>query len=471
MKVLLIAPSEDDVLPEPETSNIRENSGCYPPLGLLYVASYLRKNSNHDVSIIDAHLPEITYQELEKRIREINPQVIGIQSTTFTLKDTLKTVKLVKSINKDIHINIGGPHVSIYPKETLSFPEVDSLTIGEGEATFTELVNALENQKDLKTVKGIAFKREGELITNEPREFVENLDDLPFPARDLLPIKDYYSGISRSKFLTTFLSSRGCPYNCLFCFKKGEAFRERSAKNVIDEIKECMKMGISEFEFFDDTFTVNPKRVIEICDMIIDEKLKITWAIRARINTVNLEMLKKLKAAGCVRINYGVEAGTQEILNLIRKGITIEQTKEVFRLTKKVGITTLAYFMIGHPTETKEHIMETIRFAKSLKPDFCAFSIATPYPDTGMYQMGFDKGIYKEDYWKRFAENPLDEFRPKVWTENFTESELLDLLELAYKKFYLTPGYVIKTMLKMRSFSELGKNIKIAMNLIKFKKE
>jgi radical SAM superfamily enzyme YgiQ (UPF0313 family) len=436
----------------------------------LYLAAYLRENSNHKVSIIDAHLSKTTYEQLEQQIREKNPDIVGIQCTTFTLKDTLLTAKLVKKINKGIHVNIGGPHVLIYPKETLSFPEVDSLTIGEGEVTFTELVDCLEQKRDLKTVKGIMFKKDGEFITNEPRGFVENLDDLSFPARDLLPIKNYYSGISKSKFLTTFLSSRGCPYNCLFCFTKGRKFRERSPRNVIDELEECIKMGITEFEFFDDTFTINPKRVIDICDLIIKENLKINWAIRARINTVDLEMLKKLKQAGCIRINYGVEAGTQEILNLIRKGITLEQTREVFRLTRKVGITALAYFMIGHPTETKEQILETIKFAKSLKPDYCSFGIAIPYPDTDMYRMGFEKGIYKEDYWKKFAENPLKDFRPEVWTENFTESELLDLLELSYKKFYLTPKYIVKTMLKIRSFQEFKKYAKIAMKIVRFKK-
>ena len=229
MKVLLIAPPEINILPEPETSNIRDTSGCYPPLGLLYISSYLRKNSNHQISVLDAHLSKVTYEQLEHQIKEIDPDIVGIQSTTFTIKDTLLVAKLVKKVNKNIHVNIGGPHVLIYPKETLSFLEVDSLTIGEGEVTFTELVDCLEQKKDLKTVKGIAFKIGEEFITNEPREFVENLDELPFPARDLLPIKDYYSRISKSKFLTTFLSSR-ISYQLFFFIKP--AFRESARKAI-----------------------------------------------------------------------------------------------------------------------------------------------------------------------------------------------------------------------------------------------
>jgi radical SAM superfamily enzyme YgiQ (UPF0313 family) len=264
------------------------------------------------------------------------------------------------------------------------------------------------------------------------------------------------------------ITSRGCPYNCLFCFTKGRRFRQRSPENVIQELEECVRMGITEFEFYDDTFTVNRERAIGICDLIIRKKLRIRWAIRARINTVNYEMLKKLKQAGCIRINYGVEAGTQEILNLIRKGISIEEIKEVFRMTRKLEIATVAYFMIGHPTETKEHILKTIEFAMSLKPNYCLFTIAVPFPDTDMYKMAFDKKLYTEDYWLRFAKNPLEPFRPRVWTENFSEKELLSLLEYAYKKFYLNPYYVFKNLISIRSFPELKRNIKVALNLINF---
>jgi radical SAM superfamily enzyme YgiQ (UPF0313 family) len=471
MKVLLIALPEINILPEPETSSIRESSGCYPPLGLLYIAAYMMENSDHEVSVIDAHVSKFTYEQLEHRIKEINPDLVGIHATTFTLKDAILTAKIVKKINLNIHINIGGPHISIYPKETLLFPEVDSITMGEGEITFTELANYLEQKKDMKKVKGIAFKKRNKIMINESRGFIENLNELPFPKRTLLHIKQYYSSISKRKFLTTVISSRGCPYNCLFCFTKGRKFRERSPENVMAEIKECMKLGITEFEFFDDTFTVNPKRVMDISNLIIKENLKITWAIRARVDTVNLEMLRKLKKAGCVRINYGVEAGTNKILKLIRKGITLQQIRGVFKLTRKVGIETAAYFMIGHPTETKEQILQTIKFAKELKPDYCLFSIVVPYPDTDMYKMGLETGLYREDYWKKFAENPLKVFRPKVWTENFTEAELLDLLELSYKKFYLTPQYILKQIFKIRSFSEFTKYAKIARILINFKKQ
>lgn len=471
MNILLIAPPEINALPEPETSTIRESSGCYPPLGLLYILSYIKKNSNHDVSIIDAHVFKMTYEQLAYQIKKINPDLVGIQATTFTLKDVILTAKLIKKINPNIHINIGGPHTLIYPKETLLFSEVDSITVGEGEITFTELADCLEQKKNLKKIRGIAFKEKNKIIINKPRKLVENLDKLPFPDRNKLPIKKYHSSVAKKKFLTTIITSRGCPYNCLFCFAGGRKFRERSPENVIAELKECVKIGITEFEFYDDTFTVNPKRVIAICDLIIKENLKIVWAIRARVNNINLEMLEKLKKAGCIRINYGVEAGTEEILKLIRKGITLEQTQRIFNLTKKVGITTLAYFMIGHPTETKQQILKTINFAKSIKPDYCLFSIATPWPDTDMYKMGFEKGIYKEDYWKEFAKSPLKEFRPKVWTENFTEKELLDLLELSYKEFYLSPKYILRRAFKIRSFSDFFKYTKIALKLINFKKQ
>jgi len=471
LKVLLIAPPEINILPEPETSNMTKTIVCYPPLGLMYIASYMKKNSAHDVSIIDARVLRIGYEDLERRIRDVGPDLVGIQATTFTLKDALLTAKLVKKINPDIYVNIGGVHTTVYPKETLAYPEVDSITIGEGEVTFTELADALAGSRPLETIKGIGFKKAKELVFNTPREFIEDLDGLPFPSRSMLPFKEYHSAVSKSKFVGTMVTSRGCPFNCLFCFTKGRKFRQRSPENVIKELKECIKLGITEFEFYDDTFTVNRKRVMDICDLIIKEKLKIKWAIRARVNTVNYEMLKKLKEAGCLRINYGVEAGTPEILKVIRKGITIEEIKKVFSMTRKLKITTVAYFMIGHPTETREQILKTIEFAKSLKPDYCLFTVAVPFPDTDMYKMGFDTGLYKEDHWLQFAKNPLEPFRPKVWTEKLTEKELLDLLESAYKKFYLTPYYIMKNLLSIRSIPELKRNIEVALNLINFQKE
>ncbi|MCX6707675.1 MAG: radical SAM protein [Candidatus Woesearchaeota archaeon] len=467
MRILLISPPPLNTLEEPEVANIKTGTaGCFPPLGLMYLAGYARKNSSHDVIMVDANAFNMSYKQLEKEIRKIKPDLVGLGTTSFSLKDTIITAKIVKGIDKKIHVNVGGPHLLIYPKETLSLKPFDSVTIGDGEVTFLDLADALAQGKDLRTVKGLGFKEGKDMIINEPREPIENLDMLPFPARDLLPIKVYYSGVSDKKFMTTMLSSRGCPWNCRFCFSKGIKYRQRSPKNIVDEISECAKMGITEFNFVDETFNANPKNVIEVCDLIMKRGLKIDWAIRGRINTINEKVLKKLKQAGCTRINYGVESGNDEILKVINKCVTKDLVKRVFEMTNKEGIKTVAFFMIGHPTEKREQVLETIRFAKEIKPDYAVFSIFLPYPKTEFYEMGLKTGLIKEDYWKKFARNPEKPFKPKVWEEIFTEKELYDLSKIAYRDFYFDPRYLLRRVFGIRSFTEFSRHAKTALKMM-----
>ena len=227
-------------------------------------------------------------------------------------------------------------------------------------------------------------------------------------------------------------TSRGCPFQCLFCNRPqlGKVFRARSAKNVVDEMEECGKMGIQEIFIYDDTFGVDRQRILDICKEINKRDLSIAWDIRTRVNTVDKEVLKALKQAKCQRIHYGVEAGTQKILNILRKGITLKQAEEAFRITKEVGIQTVAYFMIGSPTETKEDILQTIKFMKKINPDYTHIAITTPFPATDLYIMAQREGVLTDDVWRNFAENPKPGFVPPLWEKNLTRVELLALLKM-----------------------------------------
>ncbi|MEE9613353.1 MAG: radical SAM protein, partial [Thermodesulfobacteriota bacterium] len=237
----------------------------------------------------------------------------------------------------------------------------------------------------------------------------------------------------------------------------GKTFRARSPENVVDELEECARMGIHDFLFYDDTFTVNRQRVVAICDGIVRRKLDIGWDIRARVDTVTEEMLRALKAAGCRGIHYGVEAGTEKILEVLNKNIGIGRVKEVFELTRKYDIPILAYFMIGNPTETEEDIHETFEVMKSLNPDYVHMTILTPFPATRIYYDGLKSGVIKKDYWREFAEEPTPEFVPPHWGEIFTREELGELLVKGYRDFYLRPSYILKRITKVRSFGELKK--------------
>lgn len=469
MKVLLIYPPATHMITTNVPELVDEEIGYYPPLGLMYIAAYAERYTDHEIEILDAQVEGLTFTHIESEIRKRQPDVVGIQTMTFTLLDAIRTAETVKEVDRDIHICLGGPHVYIYPNETINIPEVDTLVLGEGEAIFTELIQALANGTDLDGIKGIVFKRNGEMVNTGLRPLRENLDELPYPARHLTPFRKYYSLVAKRSPITTMMTSRGCPYKCLFCDRPhlGKRFRARSAENVVDEMEQCTEMGIHEFFLYDDTFTVNRQRVFDVAEEILRRGLDTGWDIRARVDTVDREMLEKLKDAGCERIHYGVEAGTPEILRVLRKGIQMDRVREVFKITKDLGITTLAYFMIGSPTETREGILRTIEFAKELDPDYVHFSVTTPFPATELYYLGLEKGVLSHDYWRAFAAHPSEDFVPQLWEENLSREELIALLRRAYKSFYTRPNYVLQSLLKVKTLEEFKRKARAGLGVLR----
>lgn len=471
MKVLLINPPSDNEIIGNNPQIIEEERGHNPPLGLLFIAGYLEKFTNHSVEIMDCQAEELTYSEIEEILEKKQVDIVGITAMTFTLLDVLKVVTIVKKTNKNTILVLGGPHVHIFPDETIHLPGIDYLVLGEGEQTFKELLDYIDDTKKLKTIKGLVFKENGRVVNTGMRDFIQDLDKLPFPARHLTPYRKYSSLLARRTPVTTMMTSRGCPYKCSFCDRPqlGKKFRARSALNVVDEFEECVKMGIREFIVYDDTFTINKQRVIEICSEIIRRKLDIGWDIRARVDSIDEGLLKKLKNAGCRGIHYGVESGTTKILKILNKRISIPEIEEAFAITKKQGIMTLAYFMIGNPTETEEDILKTIDFAKKLDPDFIHLTIFTPFPATKIYLEGLENRIIEKDYWRDFAKNPSNKFVPPYWKENFTIQELNELLVYAYKSFYTRPNYILKRLMKVQSLGEFRRKIKAGIKVFKMK--
>jgi len=471
MKILLVNPPNfnhiKSVLPE----TIEEKRGFNPPLGLLYLAGYIQEHSsNFEVKIMDCLAQRLDYSQIEQSIVDFNPDVVGITAMSFTIVDVMKIVEITKRFNKNIKVVIGGPHVNIYGRETLDLGNVDFIVLGEGERPFNDLINNLDNEDKLKDIKGLIFydKDKHYIHTGLPG-LIQNLDEISIPARNLVDNNLYSSVLGTSKLVTTMITSRGCPYKCLFCDRPhlGKVFRARTAEGVLKEINDCLKYGIREFLMYDDTFTIDRQRVFDICDMIIDQKLDIIWDIRARVNTVDEELLKKLKQAGCIRIHYGVESGTQKILNVLRKGITLEQVEKAFALTRKVGIETLAYFMIGNPTEDRLDIERTIKFIKKIKPDYVHITATIPFPATNLYAMALEQGVISNDVWLSFAKSPSIDFIPPLWTEKLTPEELHQYIKKAYRKFYFRPSYIIKRLLALRSAEEFKIKAKAGLSMFK----
>ena len=468
MKALLINPPRENEIVGNNPSIIEEERGYNPPLGILYIAAYVEEQTGHEIAVIDAQVEELSYGELGERIAGFAPDVVGISAMTLCLFDVMKVIETVSVVAPGAKIVLGGPHVHLYPDETIELKGVDYLILGEGEVSFVKLLDAIEGKAALGEVKGLVYREDGKVVKTGMSELVADLDIFPHPARHLVPYEKYTSILSEQNPITTMFTSRGCPYKCTFCDRPhlGKRFRARSAESVVDEFIKCKEMGIKFVLVYDDTFTVNKKRVMEVCELLIEKNVGLNFDIRARVDTMNTEMLKILKAAGCTGIHYGVESGTDRILGILDKAINLELVKKVFKETMDEGMKTLGYFMIGCPTETREEMDETINFACRLKADYVHMTVLTPFPGTKIYDMALAEGVIKTDVWREFAANPSADFVPPIYEGIYTREELMAILMQGYKKFYVRPGYIFNKVLELRSAKQFKKYVKAGLKVL-----
>jgi len=469
MKILLINPPAESLMRSFAPDSITEEMGFYPPMGLMYVASYALEafGSRFQVRVLDAQVEGMDDRGVEEFLKREKPDVVGITCMTFLMINALRVARIVKKINPKTFVLMGGVHPTIYPEEVVSQPEIDGVVIGEGEVAFSELLDALSKRKSLSGIKGVGYKENGRILINSGTPFIQDLDSLPIPDRELVPYKKYYNLLGTGKeIMTGLLTSRGCPHNCIFCTSKdGRVCRMRSSENVVKEIEMCVAKGITDFNVIDDTYTINRKRILSIADLIIKKDLKITMDINARVDQVDQEMLDKLAQAGCNRIRFGVESGNPEVLKNLRKGITLDQVREAFKMAKKTGLITFAYFMLGSPGESVKEVKQSIRLAKEIDPDFVQFLITTPFPASELYDLGLDKGILKHDYWRKFSMSPDNGFIPQWWTENFSPQELEKWQKKAHLSFYYRPKYVWNQLKKVRSIKELKRKAQAGLRI------
>ncbi|MFQ5672662.1 MAG: B12-binding domain-containing radical SAM protein [Nitrospinales bacterium] len=466
MNILFLNPPRFNELVGKNPSVIEHNRGYNPPLGVLSLATAVRdeKQGNHRVSALDCQPRQLTYDQLEAYFSERQFDLVGITAMTFTLIDVILTAEVIKRTQPQCKIVLGGPHVHIYPEETIKLKNVDFLVQGEGEKAILEFLEALEGRRPFAEVSGLVYEEDGKICNNGIAPKIEDLDQVPYPDRRFLPVNHYGSLLARGNHITTMFTSRGCPYKCTFCDRPMSptisGFRWRSAKNVVDEMQDIVNLGISEILIYDDTFSVRKDRVYEMCDEIMARGLKMTWDVRAHVNTLDDKLLRTMKKAGCDRIHYGVESGNDRMLKIIKKNTTVRRVKETIRQTRQAGMEALAYFIIGQQTETLSDIQDTIALARELKADYCHFTIFCPYPATEIYETGLERGVIKEDVWRKFSENPRPGFELPVWEENFSREELYELIVKCYKSFYSRPSYVMNRMLRVKSFGELKRKAK-----------
>jgi radical SAM superfamily enzyme YgiQ (UPF0313 family) len=423
----------------------------WPQSNLAYLAAAV--SDRYSVDLVDCIAVRMDWDALKEYINNKKPRYVVSNVISSIVSNDVKAGALAHNIGaKTIVI---GPHVTALPKESLEkYPELDYVIIGEAEEGIRELIDAIEDKKPLDTVRGIGFKKDdGTICITGDRPPIEDLNALRYPRHDLLPLDKYVLPIIGKKY-TFVMTSRGCPFNCIFCRSPvmwGKKVRKRSPDNVIGELKELKKIGVDNIIFHSDTFTLDRKWILELCQKMIDEKLNIRWIANSRANTIDKELLTLMKAAGCWMIAYGFESGSQEVLDRSKKEITLEQIRNAARWTDEAGIRIWGYFIIGLPGETKETIDQTIRLAKELPLTIANFAIGAPYPGTEFFQTAkANKWLLSVD-WEKFDQN----YSAVVGYENFSADDIVNGVRRAYREYYLTPKEFIKIIGTIRSFQDL----------------
>ncbi|MCE1247524.1 MAG: B12-binding domain-containing radical SAM protein [Firmicutes bacterium] len=453
-----------NIRPIPEEAE--ETLQVYPSLGIGYIASYLRKNG-YPVDILDAHALKLSPDDYRQKVASTGADIVGITSTTVGWPGAVEAAKLAREALPNALIIAGGPHLSVYPEESLSFPFIDMAAIGDGEETMLEIVRKMEKGEPVDDIAGTAVKANGVFKMNQPRDYIKDLSMLPHPAVDMLPL-DRYKCLTLEYPFFTMVSSRGCPYKCGFCSQVycGDRVRFRTPEDVVSEIETYVKQyGAREIVMFDETFTLNENRVLKICSLIKEKKLKFRWNIRTRVDTITEAMMIALKETGCYGLHMGVESGDPDILEIMQKGITLEQVRWAFKTARKHNFITRGYFMIGYLDETPDTYKATVDIARELDLDWASFSITTPLPATPLFDESVRRGYIDPDFWKKYTllQASKKDF-PHVPSKHWDEKKLSDMMRDAYFKFYLRPGYALRRLTTIRSwkqFTDLFRGLKI----------
>lgn len=450
MKILLTNLPKDSKVKDFTTPDYILNDFMkYPPLGLLAIAAEI--HPRHSVKVIDMAVKDMSIDGTVKYVLEYNPGLLGISVVTRYLYSMYEICRRIKQANPGIKIAVGGPHVNSFPSETIELGVVDYVLPGYGEKRVPRLIEAIEtNSSDLLSAIPNLYcrTREGRFyLTRGNTQETLNLDELPFPDRRLIDLSDYYTIADKIK-MTTLYSSRGCPFKCIYCDVQEKRFHFRSARKVVDEFEEILNLGIEEMHILDDTFNLDRKRVEDICNEIIRRKLKLRWSTRVRAVPFDKELAYLMKKSGCARLHIGIESLEPDILRFINKGISMEQIKTFFRLCNEFHLETLAYFILGFPGETREARLRLFEQAKKLRPTYVYFNILCPLPNTQYYRMLLEKGIYKNDFWKDFVENPTGNFEIPFPRSKEEQKELVELTDNFHRRFFLNPRFVLKEIFK-----------------------
>jgi len=459
MKFALIDCGVTRLANEPGLRAILRHLGPVPNLQLLQVASALEE-LGVEVKYCDLAAMGWSPARLAQELRAFSPDIIGLSVYTSHFHNAADWSAYFKDCCPEAKIMLGGSHLNAFPSETLQYiTAADFACVGEAETMLPEFVKRWRSHASFENVKGLVWRAEGRIIFNGPSDLVKDLDSVPLPARHLIPNEKYFYFLSTRRNYTIALTSRGCPFNCIFCEAQHQ-WRGRSAMHVAQEFEQCYsRYGIHEMDLYDSNFTLNSRRVLDVCRELIARGLhkKIVWSARSRIDTIDVEMLDALREAGCYRIFYGIESGSPEILVKLRKNVNLGMAERVIRQTNKAGLETFGYFLVGSPGETRQTVAQTMKFVKNLPFDFAVFNCLTAYPGTELYEKYYlpATGL---DFWREYLSKPKVEvemeFMGRPWTE-LSNAEVRQLAYAAVVEYYLRPVQIWRVLRTIKSFGQI----------------
>lgn len=460
MKCALIIPAwePEEIFPA-KTAGSQIN--YWQPLGTLYVAASLMK-AGHEVKFFNGAF--MSHNDILRSVSDYGPEFVGIYSTAFGWNKAESTAFDVKNKNREVFIAAGGPYpIAAREKCLRDSIWIDAVVTGEGEITVVEMLDRISRGEGLKGVEGIAFREQGRIIENPPRPFITDLDSLPFPARELLGDEHTRLYIPppatyKRKPVAVIMTSRGCNRKCVFCFQmdkeRKSGIRYRSLENVMEEVEQCLSRGYREIKFIDDTFAADYERAMRTAEEIKSRRLDFTWFASACVNQVDKPLLRAFKEAGCWAILMGAESGVQKNLNALKKGITLDQTRNAVNAAKDAGLKVFTPFIFGIPGETYEDALKTIEFACELNPDIANFHSLTPFPGTELYddiaRYGSMSGDLTDFTYQGAAFIP----------HTMKREEITKLRQIAFRTFYSRPRFILKRILGLRSIHDFGAALK-----------
>ena len=448
MKFSFINPGPNPELP---IEDVKKMVGAAPPLGMLYIATYLRENGV-DISIIDEAAQGYSLKDIIDWVQKEDPEILGFSTCSSSGRKAALIAEKVKSENPNMVTVFGNFYATFNAERILKkYPFVDAIIRGEGEHTSLELAKCLEKNGDLKKVLGINFRDNGKIISTPDRPLIKDVDSLPFPDRELLDVEYHNTTagiVVAPKKFSSFVSSRGCVFRCRFCGCRRLArslWRSRSVDNIMEELHLLSSQGYKQFLFVDDNFTLNTKRVIKLCRRLKKEKVDIEFFAEGRVDNCPRDMLQEMSRANCKMMYFGIENGTQKVLDYYDKQTTTQQAIDALKAAKKSGIdVTVASFILGAPHETRQEILNTLKYAQKIEADIPQFNILATFPGTDIWEELKMHGLIDEEkHWETGV------LVSEVSPDAVPTKEIEQMIHDGYQRFFIRPNYIVKQLLRI----------------------